>query len=145
MKGTVLAHVRRVLTSNEGRALVHAVEDDGREHKIELPIEAVRGVSLDEDHVLQFTWSLEARPRPAESSTPRAEPSPPAATAVRPSPSAVDQAFMELMARLRGTTPAAAPAVAPTPSVSSDAPASARSTSQGLAELLGIKRSHDPR
>lgn len=109
MKGSVLAHVRRVSTSPEGRALVHAVDDAGLEYKIEVPVEAVREVSSDQGHLLTLTWSLQPSPRAVEPTT---APAP----ATNATPNAVDQAFMELMGRPRGSTPVAtaAPAEAKT-------------------------------
>ncbi|MBZ5709385.1 hypothetical protein [Nannocystis pusilla] len=135
MKGTVLALVRRVATSPEGRALVHAVDDAGLEYKIEVPVEAVRGVSLDQGHVLVLSWSLEVSPRAAEPATaPTPAESPSTATTRSSTPSAVDQAFMELMGRGSTSTVASA-------AETSNTPVSATNrTRQGLAELLGGRR-----
>jgi hypothetical protein len=116
---SIAARVRRVLHGHSDRALVHAVDDAGLEYKIEVPHEAVRDVSPDRDHVLVLTWSLEAAARAA------APVEPPSASTPSSSPSAVDQAFMELMAGSRSSTPDTA---------------SARDATKGLAELLGIKR-----
>ncbi|MDC0721718.1 hypothetical protein [Nannocystis bainbridge] len=137
MKGSILAHLRRVSTSPEGRALVHAVDDAGLEYKIEVPVEAVRGVSPDQGLVLALSWSLEAGPRVAE---PAATPMPaePSSTATTRSSTAseVDQAFMELMGRPRGSTSA----VTSAPAASTPGSSAADSPSQGLAELLGLRR-----
>ncbi|MDC0720884.1 hypothetical protein [Nannocystis bainbridge] len=136
MKGSVLARLRRVSTSPEGRALVHAVDDAGLEYKIEVPLEAVRGVSPDQGHVLVLSWSIEPSTRaaePAAASIP-AEPSSTATTRVSTT-SEVDRAFMALMGRPRGSTSAAESDPATSTSVST----ATNSTSQGLAELLGLK------
>ncbi|WP_143141475.1 hypothetical protein [Nannocystis exedens] len=116
--------MRRILRGHSGRALVHAVDDAGLEYKIEVPLEAVQGVDLEQDHVLVLTWSLQASPSAA---TPPANPAP---TPRRATPSDVDRAFMELMAGTRAST-------AVTAEVD---PTSQASGPQGLAELLGIKR-----
>ncbi len=52
MNGQTLAHVRRILTGHSDRALSHAVNDPGLEYKLEVPVEAVRGV--DSDHVFDL-------------------------------------------------------------------------------------------
>lgn len=149
MKGTLLAHVRRVSTSPEGRALVHAVGDAGLEVKIEVPVEAVRGVSG--DHVLMLAWSLHPlplAPQPQAASTSPATteatgepmapatagPAAPAADPARPSPSAVDQQFMALMSR------AASSAAAPTTPATSPGEGPTARPEHPLAALLGIGR-----
>lgn len=143
MKGSLLAHVRRVSTSPEGRALVHAVGDAGLEVKIEVPVEAVRGISG--EHVLMLAWSLhplplapqppattEATGEPMAPAT--AGPAAPAADPARPSPSAVDQQFMALMSR------AASSAAAPNAPVTSPGEGPTARPEHPLAALLGIGR-----
>jgi hypothetical protein len=135
MKGSIRAQVRRILTGPEGRALVHAVDDAGLEYKIEVPSEAVREVSPEQGHILALSWSLEAAPRAAEPPTTTAEP-PSTATTRRSTPSAVDQAFMALMAGRRSSASAADASVRGSPSPRS---ATARDATKELAEALGIK------
>ncbi len=128
MKGTVIARVRRVLRGHSDRTFVHAVTEGGTadvpaglEYKLELPTDAVRDVTPGQELVLTLTWALE----PAVTIV-----APPAPTAL---PSAVDEAFMSLMARRRGASSApvgqtTAPAIGP--------PSSA---AEELARRLGIR------
>ena len=136
MNGQTLAHVRRVLTGHSDRALIHAVDDGGHEYKLEVPVEAVRGIDADRGLVLMVSWSLLALPRAA---APAAAPTasavdPPSASATStstPKPAnAVDAEFMALMARTRRSTPASA---TPSPTVSSGT-----GSEQQIAELLGL-------
>lgn len=124
MTRPISAPVRRILRGHSGRALVHAVDDAGLEYKIEVPLEAVEGVDLEQDHVLVLSWSLQSSPRAAEPAATEAA-IPRSAT-----PGDVDQAFMKLMAG----------ALASTPVTTASTSASPASGAQGLAELLGIKR-----
>lgn len=154
MKGNVLAHVRRVQTSPEGRALVHAVEDTGLEHKLEVPVEAVRGVSSEQGYVLMIAWSLYPLPRIAEPPPPATEA--PAPVSPTRSPTATDEAFMALMARGRRTSPEPATASSPEPAAPASTPASPASSGtpasaaapvrpeQQLAALLGLHTSRAP-
>ena len=122
MTDGILAQVRRILTDPSDRAFIHAVDDAGLEYKIEAPIEAVRGVTLEQSPVLAISWSLRISPRPGDpASAPAEVRPPPPVPAPSSTPSSIDQAFMDLMASPR----------------SSAEPA--RETSQGLAELLGVK------
>lgn len=138
MNGQTLAHVRRILTSSD-RALIHAVTDAGYEHKLEVPVEAVRSIDPDRGFVLMVSWSLLPLPRAAEPTPPATrtlEPAIPAqasaAQAAMPAApaSAVDAEFMALMARTRR---------APEPTVGSPPPTPAStSPEQQIAALLGL-------
>lgn len=133
MNGQILAHVRRILTGSD-RALIHAVEEVGHEHKLEVPAEAVRGVEADRGFVLMVSWSLLALPRaaePAPPATPEPATAPPTAPTVpTAAPNAVDAEFMALMARTRR---------APEPAVASPPPTPAStSPEQQIAALLGL-------
>jgi hypothetical protein len=122
VSGEVLAEVQRVLRGDSERALVHAVDDDGLEYRIELPERAVREVEDGRGYTLRLSWSLEANTSVAEAepSSPGelSEISPPTEQATarpeRRTPSEVDAAFMALMKGLEGR-----PAEAPTGSASS--------------------------
>ncbi|MBZ5709652.1 hypothetical protein [Nannocystis pusilla] len=57
---TVVARVLRVLTGQSPIALVHAIDELGHEHKLELPAATVRGVTT--GHLLVLQWSLHAPP-----------------------------------------------------------------------------------
>ncbi|MDC0716206.1 hypothetical protein [Nannocystis bainbridge] len=114
--------------------LVHAVDADGLEIKLEVPTDAAR--DLAEGHVLVFTWSAHAIPVLV------AEAQAPTTTQVRsasqmPSlstPRTADEQFLELTGRQQ---PAAS-------SIATGAPAAdARSTTDGLAELLGVRMTGD--
>ncbi|SFF43832.1 hypothetical protein SAMN02745121_08859 [Nannocystis exedens] len=127
MSGSISAQVRRILKGHSDRALIHAVDDAGLEYKIEVPLEAVRGIDLAASQVLVLSWSLQAVPRTTEPRQPSSQ--------SNDTPSAVDRAFMELMTRPRSSTPLAGTATA-------DPNTSARA-SQGLAELFGVNMSHE--
>lgn len=147
MMMTSLAQVRQVLTGHSDRALVIAVDAEGHVLKLEMPTGAVRDVK-ERETMLVLSWSFHAAPLAVEAPEPvtvhdAVEQDRHDAGTARPPASAVDQSFMELMARPQRTT--TTPAATPASSVSSEAPATARSTFQGLAELLSAKRSHDPR
>lgn len=150
MTTTILARVRRVMRGHSDRALVVAVDGAGLEHKIEVPLEAVRDVGDGAEHVLMLSWSLHALPAILQPQAPvvspatsASEPMPgapataapasatAAASSARPSPSTVDQQFMALLSR--GTSAPAGPVTAP-----SETP-TARPEQQ-LAALLGLGR-----
>ena len=72
MNGTVNARVRRVVIGHSERALIHAVDGDNLEFKIEVPSEAVRGLVPGQELMLTLSWKLEPRPWsvPASASRP---------------------------------------------------------------------------
>lgn len=119
---TVLTHVRRILTGHSERVFIHAVDDVGREIKLEVPPDAVRDVDLDRSHVLMISWSLHPLPRAAEPATTIA--AAPAAPSAAPPASAVDAEFTALMARVAAPSPTAAPTT--------------EGVERQIAELLGI-------
>lgn len=125
MKGAVLARVESIRLGHSERALVHAIDDDGRELKLEVPQDSVRGLVAGSELVLLVAWSLHALPRITEpeaaTPVPLTEPAPPTETA---STSSVDDEFMVL---LSGARAPAALAPAPVPAKSPD-----------FAELLGL-------
>ena len=137
MNGTIVARVRRVLFSPEGRALVHAVTDAGLEPKLEVAASAVQGIVPGGDYTLTLTWTLEpvAVATPAQPAAPAAQPAAASQTQT-PLPSAVDEEFMRLMSRPRGRVQAAAGGALPqrsgggepTPTVAAE-----------LAQRLGIR------
>lgn len=127
MNGTVNARVRRVVIGHSERALIHAVDGGNLEYKIEVPSEAVRDVVSGQELMLTLSWTLQPLV-PATTSPSTAAPPPPAPT---PLPSAVDEEFMALMARRRGS---------PTVAVPTAGPSSPRTTeAEQLAQRLGIR------
>lgn len=149
MTNTIVARVRRVLSGGADRALIVAVDQAGLEYKIEAPLETVRNIREPGEHVLMLTWSLLALP-PGPQPHVTAQPSSPAqsvgapptitsASTERPSPSIVDQQFMDLLGRLASTT-------------TSDSASHTTQPGQGpplrpeqqLAALLGIGASRPP-
>lgn len=120
----IIARIERVLNGHSERALVHAVDDEGHEYKLEVPTGAVRDLAPGQGYVLVLSWSIHASPvslptasPTAPASAPRATPSPTTAA----SPSAVDAQFMALMNRPRASgSPGATP-------------------DQQLASLLGVQ------
>lgn len=157
MKGVIVAPVKRVLHGHSDRSLVHAIEDAGRESRIEVPSEAVRDLVPGQQYVLVLSWALQ----PASTSPSTSAPTP----AATPLPTAVDEEFMALMARPRGlrrstsagptqgvppsptTAGASAPPTAgPTsPTSTGSAPANngtpTMSVADQLAQRLGIRSS----
>lgn len=132
MNGTVNARVRRVVIGHSERALIHAIDDANLEFKIEVPTEAVRGLVPGQDLMLTLSWTLQ----PLTTTSPSAAP-PRAST---PLPSAVDEEFMALMARRRGSPTAAV--TTPTAGPTSPRTTGAASTeAEQLAQRLGIRPS----
>lgn len=144
MSATLLARVRRVVIGHDGRALVHAVEDSGREHKLEVPAELVRETTASGGrHVLLLAWSLHELPdvgeavttMPAASMTSDATPTADTtATTPTAAPSTVDADFMALLGRRAAPPPEAGSAAAPTASPST----ATRGPELPLAALLGL-------
>lgn len=60
MKTTIVARVVRVLVGHSPTAMIHARQEGGHEHKIEVPVEAVRNVSPGQ--VLVLEWSIHSLP-----------------------------------------------------------------------------------
>ena len=143
MSATLLARVRRVVIGHDGRALVHAVEDSGREHKLEVPAELVReSTASGGRHVLLLAWSLHELPDLGEpATTSSAATTANAATtttdtpapATAAAPSTVDADFMALLGR-RAAPLEASPAAAPTASPST----ATRGPELPLAALFGL-------
>ena len=134
MNGTVNARVRRVVIGHSERALIHAVDGDNLEFKVEVPSEAVRGLVPGQELMLTLSWKLE----PLVDTTSRATAAP-LARAPTSLPSAVDEEFMALMARRRGApTSAAAPSTGPSSPPTTGA---VSSEAEQLAQRLGIRSS----
>ena len=57
---TVVARVLRVLSGHSTAAMVHAVDEHGHEHRLEVPVEAAREVAAGSVLVLQ--WSAHRLP-----------------------------------------------------------------------------------
>ena len=149
MSGTLLARVRRVLIGHDGRALVHAVEDSGREHKLEVPAELVRETTASGGrHVLLLAWSLHELPElgdpattsPAATTTNAATTADTTAPTTTAAPSTVDADFMALLGRRAAPPPEAGSAAAPTASPST----ATRGPELPLAALLGLVPSAAP-
>ena len=157
MNGEILAEVHRVLRGDSERALVHAVDDDGHEYRIELPERALREVEDGRGYALRLSWSLEsgssvsddqaATPSPG----PHREASPPAQAASsgpeRRSPAEVDAAFMALMKGLDArrvaapadpVTTSAPPSSSTAEATASSAPRAAPDSAMQLASRLGL-------
>lgn len=124
MTRPISAPVRRILKGHSDRALIHAVDDNGLEYKVEVPLAAVHEVDPEQRYVLVFSWSLQSAP--TEAGTPEVASSPsPSSRAASSSATTVDQAFMALMTR---QSERASPEQIDT---------STQKAAQGLAELLG--------
>jgi len=150
---SVVARIERIRSGHSDRALIHAIDAEGCEYKLEVPIGEVR--ELPPGHLLVISWSIHANPSlpampamtaPAPPATPSATP---AAQAI-PTSSSVDAQFMALMSR--GNGPRAEldrssnnaggnlldARVAETPSPPGTTP------DQQLATMLGMPRDHKP-
>lgn len=134
MKGTILARVRRVLTGHSDRSLIHAVDDDSLETKMEVQSEVLRDLVPGQQYMLILSWTLQP-----VVTAPASREAAPSARAPTPLPSAVDEEFMALMSRRRGST-GADPTSAGRPNsppLGSGAPVVASAAEQ-LAQRLGI-------
>lgn len=99
----IVARILRVLQGHSPTAMVHARDPVGHEHKLEVPLESVRGVTAGQ--VLVLEWSVHDLPelvvgevvppttRPAEEPKPGATPPP------SPTPSAApsEEHMLEVM------------------------------------------------
>ena len=106
MKGSVVAEVHEFLRGDAERALVHAVDDDGLEYRIEVPATEVVELGDGRGFVLRLSWALEselpvATEDPA-TEAPRERQEARHDGASRRTPAEVDAAFMALMRRPRG-------------------------------------------
>ena len=102
MKGSVVAEVQELLRGDAERALIHAVDDDGREYRIEVPAAAVAEIGYGRDFVLRLSWSLEGELPAATENSATEAPRERLDGASRRTPAEVDAAFMALMRRPRG-------------------------------------------
>ncbi|MEZ4454855.1 MAG: hypothetical protein R3B09_35725 [Nannocystaceae bacterium] len=142
----VVAEVRRVLRGHSDRALVHAVDGEGLEYKIEVPLDQVRALSDQQGHVLTITYAIHTLPGLAppaadleEAASSAGAPTPagapvPASGATSageamgtPDPAAVDAEFMALMNRRSGSSTSSTSSNSTTSSTST--PPSSSSTS----------------
>lgn len=136
MNGTVNARVRRVVIGHSERALIHAVDGDNLEYKIEVSAEAVRDLVPGQELMLHLSWTLEPLVLDTTSRATAAS-----ARAPTPLPSAVDEEFMALMARYRGVQPKAAtpPSAVVAPMVGTTmAQSTGPTAAEQLAQRLGL-------
>jgi len=94
---TQVYRVSRVLTGQSPVARIDAVDADGHDLHLEVPRDLVRGAAP--GRLLVVQWSM--HDVPAEAASAPTTDAAPAASQVRPEPAAVDQEFMEMMARGR--------------------------------------------
>jgi len=138
MNGTIVAQVRRVVFSPDGRALVHVVTEAGLESRLEVPGDEVQGIAPGGDYTLTLTWMIapvaaaKVAPEVATPAQPLNVGTSPPLTQT-PLPSAVDEAFMRLMARPRGRVQAIAGVTTP----SGAEPAN--NAAEQLAQRLGLR------
>ncbi|MBL9106457.1 MAG: hypothetical protein JNL82_36375 [Myxococcales bacterium] len=121
---TQVFRVTRVHASTSPVARIDAVDADGHDLRLEVPRDLVRSAAPGRLLVLQ--WSMHDVPGVvAEPTSTQAPDVAPMTAQVRTDPAAVDQEFMEMMARGRPTTVASSPA------------AQGRSIDRELSTLLG--------
>ena len=114
-----VAHVLTAAASPVAR--LQAIDEDGHELRLELPVALVQRIAP--GHVLVLNWSVHALPDPVAPAA--VQNGPPVAADQAPltsaaSPRAVDDAFMGLMSRVRPglSTASATPPIATTPPAS---------------------------
>jgi hypothetical protein len=66
--GVVVARVRRVLTGHSERSLIHAVDPDSLEYKLEVPSDVLRNLVPGQEHALMLSWTLQPVAAPPTSS-----------------------------------------------------------------------------
>jgi len=122
---TQVYRVSRVHAGTSPVARIDAVDADGHDLRLEVPRDLARGAAPGRLLVLQ--WTMHDAPAASEASAPTTTPTPemPMAAEARPDPAAVDQEFMEMMARGRKAAAASSPA------------AQGRSIDRELSTLLG--------
>lgn len=142
---SIIARVERIREGHSERALIHAVDVEGREYKIEVPPAEVRDLAQGQSYMLVLSWSIHVAPlAPASASAapaaPRADAGSPVGAAGAPAYQAtsnsaappagsVDAQFMALMNRGGAPTSSAQPTGA--------GPRGATPDDQ-LANLLGV-------
>ncbi len=127
---TSIARIRRILTGHSARALVQAVDLEGLEYKLEVPVEATR--TAREGDVLVLTWSIHGLPALSDGE-PVSTPEP--ASAPTPSAQSADAQFDALMrSRRSATTEPVASAPAPTSGNAEDA----SQVAELIARRLGL-------
>lgn len=116
---TVVARVQRVLTGHSPVAMIHAVDEHGHEHRLEVPVEAAREVAAGSVLVLQ--WSAHGLPGvasdgptievvPVEETPPIAEVRPSSSPGVLESAATQLESLLGLRpGRLRGAGPSDLP------------------------------------
>lgn len=99
----IVARILRVLQGHSPTAMVHARDSVGHEHKLEVPLESIRGVTTGQ--VLVLEWSVHDLPelvvgevvppptRPAEEPRPSTSPPTPPTTGAAPS----EEKMLEVM------------------------------------------------
>lgn len=124
---TQVYRVARVLTAASSPvAQLHALDAQGHELRLEVPIAAVRDIAA--GHVLVLEWSAHAMPEVMAQEGAQLVPQDEPTVRVGPAPSAssVDEAFMDLMGRRdasgssRARTPFTAPLTSPRQSQAHD-------------------------
>ena len=110
---TQVYRVARVLTAASSPvAQLHAVNAEGHELRLEVPTIAVREIAA--GHVLVLDWSAHAVPEIVAKGQPQpaqVRDEPQAVSGQIPTGASVDEAFMTLMARGRGTSGTSVPGV----------------------------------
>lgn len=94
---TVVARVLRVLTGDSSAAMVHAIDENGLEHKLEIPTAVARAVLPGRLLVLQ--WSVHDAPdaiADAPTVPPNSTPSP-ASSAETTAPKSAERQLAELL------------------------------------------------
>jgi hypothetical protein len=136
---TQVARIREIMRGHSARVLVHAVDADGLEYKLEVPTDAAQGLA--EGHVLVFTWSAHAIPAavagaqaPTTSGARSASQAPSLSTPQNAK--SADEQFLELTGRRQPASSSMATGASPVES---------RSTAENLAELLGVRMNDESR
>jgi hypothetical protein len=138
---TIVARVLRVLTGHSPTAMIHAIDEHGHEHKLEVPVESTRDATPGRILVLQ--WSVHGLPEAVQDNarsevvsvdetSSAAAPSPTASVSEGSARGADSGVQLEALLGLR-------------PGRLGEAGPSSSSSTQSLEETFGIRLSGEPR
>jgi|JI10StandDraft_1071094.scaffolds.fasta_scaffold15092_10 hypothetical protein len=141
---SIIARIERIREGHSERALIHAIDAEGREYKIEVPPAEVSALAHGQSYMLVLSWSIHVAPLApvVASAAPRPDAGSPVSAAgtsvTEPATSSaaapagsVDAQFMALMSRV------SAPASSAQPTGTAGSSREATPEDQ-LANLLGV-------
>jgi len=145
----VVARIERIRGGHSDRSLIHAIDASGRELRIEVASDAVRGLAAGPGHLLVLSWAIHENPTPPALAAPGADapasapqPQPGEAPPSGVPPSAVDAQFMALMTR--SSAPDRPPDRPAAGELAEPQPPQPSTPDEQLARLLGMSRDRKP-